>query len=363
MLLTVIGVIKMPGTNIFPIKIQEEDGQKIITREEIYEQTMKEIGLTEADLEEFVRKNVEILFPDGEETLLIIGQQVRNKAAGRADLVGIDGKGNIVLIELKRDKNDISQRKEAFEFQAIRYAANYALIKTQQDIVQKLFAPYIERHQEEAEFKQSLDNGLTASEKATRMLAKFLEDNQAQETLNRHQCIILIASSFDDQTLSACAWLAQNNINIRCIAISPIQYEKQYFFQVEQVIPPLKIEEYYVEIAEPKTSNSSSTSGIAIQPKKKLPRMIDILSWKLVDPGDSLYIKDNEREIATVIDDTYVKYQNQKMTYNNWGKKIKRWSAINIYEWVIHQPTNKTLHTLRREKLEELSQITPTETI
>ncbi|UUO17472.1 hypothetical protein [Dolichospermum heterosporum] len=226
-----------------------------------------------------------------------------------------------------------------------------------------MFAPYIERHQEEAEFKQSLDNGLTASEKATRMLAKFLEDNQAQETLNRHQCIILIASSFDDQTLSACAWLAQNNINIRCIAISPIQYEKQYFFQVEQVIPPLKIEEYYVEIAEPKTSNSSSTSGIAIQPKKKLPRMIDILSWKLVDPGDSLYIKDNEREIATVIDDTYVKYQNQKMTYNNWGKKIKRWSAINIYEWVIHQPTNKTLHTLRREKLEELSQITPTETI
>jgi hypothetical protein len=37
--------------------------------------------------------------------LLIVGQQVINKEGGRSDLVAVDGEGNVVLIELKRDPN------------------------------------------------------------------------------------------------------------------------------------------------------------------------------------------------------------------------------------------------------------------
>ncbi|GEN82851.1 hypothetical protein SLU01_11630 [Sporosarcina luteola] len=58
--------------------------------------------------------------------MLIVRKQVRNASNGISDLTAIDHEGNIVLIEIKRDRKDIEGRKEAFEFQAIRYAASYA---------------------------------------------------------------------------------------------------------------------------------------------------------------------------------------------------------------------------------------------
>lgn len=342
------------ATAIIPISTHKDGTRTVITSNQVLERTLKDLSITEADLEEYVRQNVAALFPEGEETLLIVGQQVRNIAAGRADLVAIDGQGNIVLIELKRDKDDITTRKEPFEFQAIRYAANYALIKTQQDVVQLLFAPYIERHKQEGEFHQQLVNGLTSSELASRLLAKFLQDNQAQGTLNRYQRIMLVASAFDPQTLSACAWLAQNAIDIRCITIAPIEYNQQQFFKIEQVIPPPALADFFVEVAQSTTVGTPIISGS--QPKQALPRMAKLFEWRLISSGDHLYIRDNETLYATIVNHTHVEYQGQMMKYNEWGQSVTGWSAINIYEWSVHALSNKTLDILRREKLEELAQ-------
>lgn len=198
-----------------------------ITPDEMEELTLKDIQITEAVLEEFVRRNVEVLFPEGE-TLLIVGQQARNVERGRADLVAVDSSGSIVLIELKRDMGDIVARREPFEFQAIRYAASYARIRTPQDLVQKLFASYIDKHRGEYELKE-----LTPSELAARLLSDFLSTNQAERTFNQSQRIILIASAFDPQTLSACAWLAKNSIDIRCLRLTPVRYSQQHFLEIE----------------------------------------------------------------------------------------------------------------------------------
>jgi hypothetical protein len=278
----------------------------------------------------------------------------RNKALGRSDLVALDGQGNIVLIELKRDKDDIAARKEPFEFQAIRYAANYALIRTQEELVQLLFAPYIERHRDDPQFQPALASGLTASELATRKVSEFLSRNAAQATLNRYQRIVLIASGYDEQTLSACAWLAKNGIDLRCITISPIEYRQQVFFQVEQVMPPPTLEGYYVEVAEQAVGRATATTP-GRTPKQTLPRMADLLEWGLVSVGDTLHIRGYENERAEVVDQAYVKYQNQPMKYNDWGQRITGWSAINIYEWTVHERSGETLDALRRKKLEELS--------
>lgn len=51
---------------------------------------------------------------------------------------------NIVLIEIKKNRQDIISRKESFEFQAIRYAASYATIEGPDDLVNKIYTPYIE---------------------------------------------------------------------------------------------------------------------------------------------------------------------------------------------------------------------------
>ena len=74
----------------------------------------------------------------------MVGQQVPNEKKGRSDLTAIDYNGDLVLIEIKRDKRDIEIRKEAFEFQAIRYAASCATIKSTDMLIKSVFAPYVE---------------------------------------------------------------------------------------------------------------------------------------------------------------------------------------------------------------------------
>ena len=103
----------------------------------IEETTFKELGMKESHVEELLRRNVEMLCNE-EDSMLIVGQQVTNESSGRSDLTAIDNEGNIVLIEIKRDKKDIEHRKEAFEFQAIRYAASFATIHSIEEFIQNI---------------------------------------------------------------------------------------------------------------------------------------------------------------------------------------------------------------------------------
>lgn len=109
--------------------------------------TFSELNMRESDIEEILRQNVD-MFCDDEESMLIVGQQVTNEAYGRSDLTAIDNSGSIVLIEIKRDKADIQGRKEAFEFQAIRYAASCASINDTDELIQNIFASYVEKHKD-----------------------------------------------------------------------------------------------------------------------------------------------------------------------------------------------------------------------
>src|SRR6056297_3437852 len=154
--------------------------------------TFSELNMYEDDIEEILRNNVEMIC-DNEESMLIIGKQVKYEKNGRSDLTAVDSNGDIVLIEIKRDVRDIIYRKEAFEFQAIRYAASYATFDSVEDIVRKVYAPYIEKYREEFELGE-----LTSYELGIRKLNDFLEDNSADKTFNENQRIILVASELDE---------------------------------------------------------------------------------------------------------------------------------------------------------------------
>ncbi|WP_260445578.1 PDDEXK family nuclease [Metabacillus elymi] len=103
--------------------------------------TFSELQMLENDIEELLRCNIDMVC-DEEESMLIVGRQVRNAHHGRSDLTAVDNNGNIVLIEIKRDRKDIESRKEAFEFQAIRYAASYATIEDPESCKQNLCTLY-----------------------------------------------------------------------------------------------------------------------------------------------------------------------------------------------------------------------------
>jgi hypothetical protein len=338
----------MENVVVIPVVVAKDSPRLALADVELRPRSLKELALVEADLEEFVRKNVQVLFPDDDETLLIVGQQARNAAGGRADLVAVDSNGAIVLIELKRDATDISARKEPFEFQAIRYAANYALIQTPEKLVELLFAPYIERHRHEFAVQE-----LTSHELAARTLGDFLDKNNAKPTFNSRQRIILIASDFDPQTLSACAWLAANKIDVRCLRVQPCELSGQALLLVEQVIPPARLEEYFVPVADVSGSSKAQT-GSGTGTRQALPRMSQLLDWGLVAPGDSVHIRGHAEKPATILDAKRVRMDGQDVSFNDWGQSVTGWSAINIYEWAIHTKTGKTIDALRREKIEEL---------
>lgn len=336
-----------------PVAINKSTGKALELAGELEELTLKDIGLSEADLEEFARLNIQVLFP--EEDMLVVGQQSRNVEGGRADLVAVDGQGNLVLIELKRDIADMMARREPFEFQAIRYAASYATLSTQHDVVERLYAPYIRRHQAEVEMQ-----GLTADEMASRRLKTFLEANNAGQTFNQRQRIALIASGFDRQTLSACAWLARNGVDISCIKVRPVRYGEQMYLELETLVPVPKEEDLFVQLAIPGERAARSARGaggeMEATARQSLPRMAKLLEWAIVKVGDAVYIKDRPESIATIIDAQTVSYKGEKLRFNAWGQRVTTWSAINIYEWTVHQATGKTLDALRQVKLDQLTE-------
>ena len=69
-----------------------------------------------------------------------------------------------------------------------------------------------------------------------------------------------------------------------------------------------------------------------------------------------MYIKNHDKEasMAEVIDERFVNYKGNKITYNQWGQYVTGWSSICIYAWAVKLDCDKTLDSLRKEKLREI---------
>lgn len=194
--------------------------------EEITETTFYESNLKERQhIEEWLRKNPEIM---GEE-LLIIGHEYDDfENNERIDLLAIDKEGNLVVIEVKRDNSGIS-----VDFQALKYVS-YMSRRTLKEIIE-IYSKYID------------DNSLQLD--PIQEIMEFLnvdDESLLNDMINNTQRIIIIGKEFDKRVLSVCAWLYENGINVKCISIKPYKYNEEIFIDTNQIIPPEKIEEYYI---------------------------------------------------------------------------------------------------------------------
>lgn len=303
---------------------------------EVLPTSFRELFLKESDVEEFLRKNIELIFE--EESLLIVGQQLIDSESGRSDLVAVDENGDLVLIEIKRDKEDIKNRKEPLELQAIRYAATLAKISNPDALVEIVFANYIEKNGKEFEL-----SGLTPTEKGKRLLNSFLRNNNAIKTFNSKQRIILISSSFDSLTLSSVSWLISNNVDISCFCLAPLKIADEIFIEVSKILPPMKLSDYYVEVKQTSGGRAKSLASASSTKRTNLPRIAKLIEWGLISPGDILFLKNQPDSEATVVDHQTVKFKDRNLTYNHWGQEGYGWSSICIYDWAVSQKHNKTL--------------------
>ena len=301
--------------------------------------TFSELGMQENDIEEILRCSIDMLCDD-EESMLIIGRQVKNEKLGRSDLTAVDNNGNVVLIEIKRDRKDIENRKEAFEFQAIRYAASYATIASVDDLVKKVYAPYIEKYRSEFELGE-----LTSYELGIRKLNEFLTVNGAENSFNKKQKIILVASDYDEQTLSAVAWLNSNNVDMSCFKLTPYKINDEVFLKAEKLLPLTDYDDYYVNLMD-------KTSPVVKQHKditrRSLPKIDAMLDWGVVKVGDIIVAKGREDE-ATLLENGNVTVEGKEMSLLAWLKEVFEWSNIATYDFSVLKDNGKTLAQIREE--------------
>lgn len=302
--------------------------------------TFSELNMTENDIEEILRNSIDMIC-DEEESMLIVGRQVRNEKNGRSDLTAVDNSGNIVLIEIKRDRKDIEHRREAFEFQAIRYAASYATIEKTDDLVKKVYAPYIEKYRSEFELGE-----LTSFELGIRKLNEFLQVNDTQKNFNEKQRIILAASDFDEQTLSAVAWLNSNNVDMSCYRLTPYKLNEDLFFYVEKLLPVTNYDDYYVNLMD--KSLIATASGEKKIIRRSLPKIDLMLEWGVVKEGDIIVAKGREDE-GRLLSNGNVMVNGEEKSMQAWLKEIYGWSSVQTYVFAVHKETGKTLSQIREE--------------
>ncbi|PWJ95329.1 hypothetical protein C7380_106137 [Oceanotoga teriensis] len=307
--------------------------------------TFSDLNMTENDIEEILRNSIDMVCEE-EESMLIVGRQVRNEKNGRSDSTAVDNNGNIVLIEIKRDRKDIENRKEAFEFQAIRYAASYATINNSDDLVKKVYSSYIEKYKTEFEIGE-----LTSYELGVRKLNEFLKENDAEKNFNKKQRIILVASDFDEQTLSAVAWLNSNNVDISCYKLIPYKINESIYLNVEKLLPIINYNDYYVNLMGNKIKSLSMENDKKIT-RRSLPKIDSMLEWGIVKEGDVIIAKDRGNE-ATLLSNGNVMVDEKEKSMQAWLKKIFDWSTINTYIFAVHKETGKTLYQLREEYMSQ----------
>ncbi len=312
--------------------------------EKIEAVTFSELDMKESDIEEILRCSIDMLCDD-EESMLIVGRQVKNEKNGRSDLTAVDNEGNIVLIEIKRDKKDIECRKESFEFQAIRYAASYATIDNADELVKKVYAPYIEKYCNEFELGE-----LTSYELGLRKLNEFLQINDAENGFNKKQKIILVASDYDEQTLSAVAWLNSNNVDISCFKLTPYKISDQVYLDAEKILPVTKHDDYYVNLMDKQTPLGIKKNKDIT--RRTLPKIDILLEWGVVKPGDIIVAKGREDE-GTLLANGNVNVNGKEQSMQIWLKELYGWSSVQTYVFAVHKETGKTLSQIREDYMEK----------
>jgi hypothetical protein len=215
-------------------------------------------GALEQDLEDLIVAHPSLLnwsdvvsFESSD--LLIISRQPRTQTRKRADLFAVSTDGELVVIEIKRDALDEKGRREAMEFQAIRYAA--ASRKMTAEAIISMFADYLAGL---AEISGATSNaGADQRSQAVSKLCKHLADEDEELTEadleerldpRTKQKIYLVAAGYEPDVLSACAWLREHEIDIACFRLRPYKISGQLLLERERLIPPPELDEFFVEM-------------------------------------------------------------------------------------------------------------------
>lgn len=118
---------------------------------------------------------------------------------------------------------------------------------------------------------------LTSYELGLRKLNEFLKVNGSENSFNEKQKIILAASDFDEQTLSAVAWLNSNNLDMSCFKLTPYKINSEVYLNAEKILPMPEYDDYYVNLMDKSLSDSVKKNKSIT--RRSLPKIDALLAW------------------------------------------------------------------------------------
>jgi hypothetical protein len=173
----------------------------------------------EERIEKWITQEISVLDPD-EAGLLVIGEQVRTDFGKEIDLLCIDSEGDLVIVELKRDKTP-----REVTAQALDYAS----------WVKDLGAEEIEKIAAE-HFK----DGETLKERFEKTF-----DKDFPEVINGDHSMKIVASDIDDSTERIIRYLSERGIDINVVRFRMFQVEGGPELLVRTfTVPPKEAEEH-----------------------------------------------------------------------------------------------------------------------
>ncbi len=209
---------------------------------ELIETTMVETGRKEVeDLEKWIQSNPLILGQD----ILIIGEQVSAKS-GTIDFLGIDKSGNLIIIELKRDKLP----REVLS-QTIDYASDVASWDV--DKISEICTKYTGSGLEE-------------------YLSEKFEDIDLEDLLiNKTQRILLVGFSIEESLQRMIEWLSNNyGVSINAVILKYIRTKNGEELIARTVIIPEEIEKERIRKRQIQISMSDEPGNYDVEELKSL---------------------------------------------------------------------------------------------
>lgn len=206
--------------------------------------TFGQEGLKERqDLQRMLKDNISVLSPDDE--ILVVAEEYSNweDSKRRIDLLGIDKRANLVVIELKRTEDG-----GHMDLQAIRYAAMISTL-TFDDLV-SAYSEYLVKSESEKD--------------AEGELLKFLEwEKPLEEKFGQEVKIILASADFSKELTTSVIWLNDSDLDIRCVRLQPYESKDGILLDVQTLIPIREAADYQMRKKgkEQKERESARSSG------------------------------------------------------------------------------------------------------
>ncbi len=197
--------------------------------EKINTTTFSEQNLKERyNLQEWIDTDPSILGED----LLVIQKEFDgfDKTKERLDLLALDKRGNLVLIENKLDDSG-----KDVTWQALKYASYCAELGKNE--ILSICQLYLDQ------------KGIPQN--ASEYINEFLDDLDISEVnlnVGYNQRIILVAKEFRPEVTNVVLWLRAKNIDIQCIKVTPYIWQNDIIVDVDKIIPVPEAEDYMIRL-------------------------------------------------------------------------------------------------------------------